>query len=96
MSACVRGIWVQTQEPHEAAREVIDLCRQEGWRLGIWNCDSGMQFLIEQITMPGVTDARYPRNSTRCSCALTMTCRIMRNWRRSPAEICPPSFRLYG
>ena len=60
ISAAFSAIWVQTAEPHEAAREIIDLCRDETWRLGIWNCDSGMQFPIEQITMPGITDSQDP------------------------------------
>ena len=60
ISACFTGIWVQTHEPHEAAREITDLCRQEGWRVGTWNCDSGVQFPVEQITMPGITDSQDP------------------------------------
>jgi hypothetical protein len=31
-SACFTGIWVQTHEPHEAARELTSLCRAENWR----------------------------------------------------------------
>ena len=60
ISACFTGIWVQTHEPHEAAREITDLCRAENWRLGIWNCDSGVQFPIEQIVIPGVTETQDP------------------------------------
>jgi len=60
ISACFTGIWVQTHEPHEAAREITDLCRQEVWRVGTWNCDSGVQFPVEQITMPGITDSQDP------------------------------------
>jgi hypothetical protein len=60
ISACFTGIWVQTHEPHEAAREITDLCRRENWRLGIWNCDSGIQFPIEQIAIPGVTEPQDP------------------------------------
>ena len=60
ISACFTGIWVQTHEPHDAAREITDLCRAEDWWLGVWNCDSGMQFPVEQITMPGVTETQDP------------------------------------
>ena len=60
VSACFTGIWVQTHEPHEAAREITDLCRAENWRLGIWNCDSGVQFPIEQIAIPGVAETQDP------------------------------------
>ncbi len=58
ISACLTGIWVQTHEPHEAARELTSLCRPENWRLGKWNCDSGIQFPIEQIAIPGVVRVR--------------------------------------
>jgi len=60
ISAAFSAIWVQTAEPHEAVREISDLCRQEGWRIGTWNCDAGVQFPVEQITMPGVTDSQDP------------------------------------
>jgi hypothetical protein len=60
ISAAFTAIWVQTAEPHEATRETTDLCRHEGWRIGSWNCDSGVQFPVEQISMPGVTDAQDP------------------------------------
>ena len=36
------------------------MCRAENWRLGIWNCDSGVQFPIEQIVIPGVTETQDP------------------------------------
>ena len=60
ISACFTAIWVQTHEPHGAAREVTDLCRTENWRLGIWNFDSGLQFPIKQIAIPGVTETQDP------------------------------------
>jgi len=60
ISACFTGIWVQTHEPHEAAREITDLCRAENWRLGIWNRDSGVQLPIEQIAISGVTETHDP------------------------------------
>jgi len=43
-----------------AAREITDLCRAEDWWLGVWNCDSGMQFPVEQIAIPGVTETQDP------------------------------------
>lgn len=60
ISACFTGIWHQTDEPHEATSEITDLCRTEGWRIGTWNCDSGIQLPFEPITIPGVTDTQDP------------------------------------
>jgi hypothetical protein len=60
ISACFTGLWVQTNEPTEATRDLTALCRTEGWRLGVWDCDRGMTFPLEPIQMPGVTDAQDP------------------------------------
>ena len=60
ISACFTGLWIQTQEPTEAIRDLTTLCRTEGWRLGTWDCDRGMTFPLEPIQMPGVTDAQDP------------------------------------
>jgi hypothetical protein len=58
--ACFPAIWLTTQEPQEVIREVTSLCRAEGWRLGLWDCDRGMTFPLEPIQVPGVTDAQDP------------------------------------
>jgi hypothetical protein len=60
VSAAFSAIWIQTQEPTEATRELTTLCRAGGWRLGTWDCDRGMTFPLEPIQMPGVTDAQDP------------------------------------
>ncbi|MFM8734719.1 MAG: AAA family ATPase [Pirellulales bacterium] len=60
VSACFTGLWVQTNEPTEATRDLTSLCRTEGWRLGVWDCDRGMAFPLEPIQIPGVTDAQDP------------------------------------
>ena len=65
VSACFTGLWVQTNEPTEATRDLTSLCRAEGWRLGVWDCDRGMAFPLEPIQMPGVTDATDPLSVIR-------------------------------
>jgi hypothetical protein len=60
ISACFTGIWLQTDEPHEAVREIIDLCRTEAWRIATWNCDSGLQLPYDEIAIPGVADTQDP------------------------------------
>jgi len=60
VSACFTGIWIQTHEPPEAIRELTSLCRNEGLRLGTWDCDRDMTFPLEPIQMPGVTDTQDP------------------------------------
>jgi hypothetical protein len=60
VQAAFSAIWIQTHEPQEAIRELTNLCRNEGWRLGTWDCDRGMTFPLEPIQMPGVTDTQDP------------------------------------
>ncbi|MFM8703801.1 MAG: AAA family ATPase [Planctomycetia bacterium] len=60
VQAAFSAIWITTHEPTEATRDLTSLCRTEGWRLGVWDCDRGMAFPLEPIQIPGVTDAQDP------------------------------------
>lgn len=42
--ACFTGLYIETQEPEEVLRELTALSRRESWRLGVWDCDSGLLF----------------------------------------------------
>lgn len=41
--ACFSGLWIETHEPDEALTEIGQLCRQENWRLAVWNLESGLR-----------------------------------------------------
>ena len=43
VSACFTGIWVESFEPHEASREILDLCREEEWTSATWDVCSGLR-----------------------------------------------------
>jgi hypothetical protein len=43
IQACFTGIWIRSQEPDEALREIAELCRQERWQLAIWDIDQGLR-----------------------------------------------------
>jgi hypothetical protein len=60
VQAAFSGIWVQTQEPTEAIRDLTTLCRAESWRLATWDCDRGMTFPLEPVAIPSVTDTQDP------------------------------------
>jgi hypothetical protein len=60
IQAAFTGLWIQTHEPAEATRDLTSLCRTEGWRLAIWDCNRGMTFPLEPIQVPGVTDTQDP------------------------------------
>jgi hypothetical protein len=49
--ACFTGLWVQSFEHDEALAEIGQLCRQEAWRLAVWDIDRGLQ------TTDAATDA---------------------------------------
>jgi hypothetical protein len=41
--AAFTGLWLQTFEPDEAEREVVQLAKQESWRLAIWDVANGLR-----------------------------------------------------
>jgi hypothetical protein len=43
ISACFTGIWVQSQEHEDALAEITQMCREENWKLAIWDVERGIQ-----------------------------------------------------
>ncbi len=43
ISACFTGLWVQSHEHPDALAEIAQMCRQENWRLGVWDVERGLQ-----------------------------------------------------
>lgn len=41
--ACFAGLWIQSHEHDEALAEIAQLCRQEVWRMAVWDIDRGLQ-----------------------------------------------------
>jgi len=60
IAAAFSAIWIKSTEPAEAIREIMALCRDEHWRLGTWNCDTGLSFPLESLVVPGITDTHDP------------------------------------
>lgn len=52
VQACFTGLYIESHEPEEAIRDLTQLCRSESWRLGIWDCDSGLAFPVEEVPLP--------------------------------------------
>lgn len=67
INACFTGVLIQTHEPHEAERELSELCREREWMLACWDIDRG-------LTVPGqaasVTSAVDPLAAIRSLPAL--------------------------
>jgi len=43
VSACFTGLWLQSHEHEDALAEIAQLCRDEDWRLAIWDVAQGLQ-----------------------------------------------------
>ncbi len=43
ISACFTAIWVQTCEHEDALREIAQMCRDQDWRIAMWDVDRGLQ-----------------------------------------------------
>ena len=43
ISACFTGLWIQSHEHEDALAEIAQLCRDENWRLAVWDIAQGLQ-----------------------------------------------------
>lgn len=52
IAACFTGLWIQSDEHEDALAEIAQMCRQENWRLCVWDIERGLQ-LPGQTGGPG-------------------------------------------
>jgi hypothetical protein len=50
--ACFTGLWVQSHEHDDALSEIAALCRQENWRLAVWDIDRGLSVSAADSPQP--------------------------------------------
>lgn len=43
IAACFTGLWIESHEHEDAIAEIAQLCRDEDWRLAVWDIASGLQ-----------------------------------------------------
>jgi hypothetical protein len=43
ISACFTGLWIESHEHEDALREIAQLCREQAWRLAVWDIERGLQ-----------------------------------------------------
>ncbi len=53
--AAFTGLWIQTSEPDEAEREILQLCRSKHWKVAVWDIANGLRLPGDASTTP--TDA---------------------------------------
>ena len=57
INAAFSGLWVQTVEPDEAERELVEHARREKWALAVWDVARGLRFPADaKATLPEVND----------------------------------------
>src|SRR6516225_1729324 len=56
INAAFTGLWIQSFEPNEAEREIIQHARQKKWKLAVWDVANGLR-------LPGVQDAKTDAGS---------------------------------
>ncbi len=57
INAAFSGLWVQTVEPDEAERELVEHARRRGWTLAVWDVARGLRFPADSTaTVPEVND----------------------------------------
>ena len=42
ISACFTGLWVQSHEHDDALAEIAGMCRDNEWRLAVWDVERGL------------------------------------------------------
>lgn len=43
VNAAFTGLWVNTQEPDEAEREILQQARQRQWKVAVWDVANGLR-----------------------------------------------------
>ena len=51
--AAYSGLWIQTAEPDEAEREILQLARERAWKIAVWDVANGLR-------LPGSTNGAAP------------------------------------
>jgi len=57
VSACFTGIWVLSHEHQDALAEIAQACRDENWRLAVWNVHRGLQLPGDPAAQPDAAGA---------------------------------------
>ena len=56
VAACFTGIWIESHEHQDALTEIAQLCRQEEWRLAVWDIDQGLHIPGQDSAEAGASD----------------------------------------
>ena len=70
VSACFTGLWIQSAEHDDALAEIAQMCRQENWRLAVWDVERGLQIPGQSNGQPADAGGNDPLAAIRSINAL--------------------------
>ena len=73
IAACFTGIWIQSAEHDDALAEIVQMCRNENWRMAIWDIERGLQIPNQSEGQPAETGGNDPLAAIRSINALAST-----------------------
>ena len=68
--ACFTGIWIESHEHDDALAEMGQLCRQNDWRLAVWDVDWGLQIAGQPVQSTSGENGSDPLAAIRALNAL--------------------------
>ena len=68
--ACFTGIWIESHEHQDAMLEIAGLCRDEDWRLAVWDIERGLHLPGQSAAEPAEAESQDPLAAIRAVNAL--------------------------
>ena len=91
VSACFTGLWIQSHEHDDAVTEIAQVCRDEDWRLAVWDVEQGLQIPVQndEVDAAGGDPLAAIRSINALASADSSAILVLRNFHRftSSAEI---------
>src|SRR5436305_11713219 len=69
--AAFTGIWIQTHEPDEAERELVQLAHEQQWKIAVWDVANGLRLPTSTNAATTDTAAGDPLAALRALPALS-------------------------
>ena len=70
VSACFTGIWIESHEHEDALREIAQMCREQNWRLAVFDIERGLQIPGQANGQPADAGGNDPLAAIRSINAL--------------------------
>ncbi|NLX98605.1 MAG: AAA family ATPase [Rhodopirellula sp.] len=70
IAACFTGLWIQSHEHDDALAEIAQMCRDQNWRLAVWDVERGLQIPNHSNGQPSDAGGNDPLAAIRSINAL--------------------------